>query len=95
MTSEQLKILSTKLNDLTHIIQGECTPQRILITLEVLSRFPFDEICKAIEKGKCFWTFYPSPAQILAELEGDLRLRLKIDEMKQKEIEENKKKELT
>lgn len=94
MTNDQLKILTVKLNDLTHITQGECTPQRIILTLEVLAKFPFDEVCTAIEKGKCFWTFYPSPGQILSEMPGDLRLRLFAMDFSDKQIE-NKKKELS
>lgn len=95
MTAEQQKIIAAKLNDLTHITQGEVTPQRLILTLDVLSKFGFEEICAAIEKGKHLWTFYPSPAQILEEMGGDIRSRLWVLEMKQKkQLTETKKKEL-
>lgn len=75
MTPDEKKLIAKKLEDLTHITQGEVTPQRIKITLDIVGQFEFTDISHALEKGMMLWKFFPAPAEIIDLLPGHVRLK--------------------
>lgn len=47
------------------VTQGEPSSTRIKITIDVLEKFEFEDISRAISKGIHLWKFFPAPCEIL------------------------------